>query len=168
MKDALASQDDTDPSVTAEVDPDADDPEASTLLDSIAQDGQGETDTDGEDTAPEKPARSASSPFLLESLYFRSFGERALLERDEEIALAKQLDLGTRQIRQTLHQAVKAGSRLKRTERITECLHTLNTVRRLSGLSATVLNQAERALEELRLDTPGGKVPAPVRKELDA
>ena len=168
MKDALASQDDTDPSVTVEVDPDADDPEASTLLDSIAQGGQAETDTDSEDTAPEKPARSASSPFLLESLYFRSFGERALLERDEELALAKQLDLGTRQIRQTLHQAVKAGGRLKRTERIAECLHTLNTVRRLSGLSATVLNQAERALDELRLDTPGGKVPAPVRKELDA
>lgn len=48
MKDALASQDDTDPSVTVEVDPDADDPEASTLLDSIAQGGQAETDTDSE------------------------------------------------------------------------------------------------------------------------
>ena len=69
-----------------------------------------------------------------------TFGERALLERDEEIALAKQLDLGTRQIRQTLQQAVKAGGRLKRTDRTAECLETLKTVRRLSGLSATVLN----------------------------
>ena len=169
MKDALAIQDDTDQTVAAEVDPDADDPEASTLLDSIVQGNQAETEADSEDSAPEKPARSASSPFLLESLYFRSFGERALLERDEEIALAKQLDLGTRQIRQTLQQAVKAGGRLKRTDRTTECLETLKTVRRLSGLSATVLNQAERALEDLQLDaTTGGRVPVSVRKELDA
>ena len=169
MKDALAIQDDTDPTVAAEVDPDADDPEASTLLDSIVQGNQAETEADSEDSAPEKPARSGSSPFLLESLYFRSFGERALLERDEEIALAKQLDLGTRQIRQTLQQAVKTGGRLKRTDRTTECLETLKTVRRLSGLSATVLNQAERALEELQLDaTTGGRVPVSVRRELDA
>lgn len=169
MKDALAIQDDTDPTVAAEVDPDADDPEASTLLDSIVQGNQAETEADSEDSAPEKPARSGSSPFLLESLYFRSFGERALLERDEEIALAKQLDLGTRQIRQTLQQAVKAGGRLKRTDRTAECLETLKTVRRLSGLSATVLNQAERALEELQLDaTTGGRVPVSVRRELDA
>ena len=63
MKDALAIQDDTDQTVAAEVDPDADDPEASTLLDSIVQGNQAETEADSEDTAPEKPARSASSPF---------------------------------------------------------------------------------------------------------
>ena len=103
MKHALAIEEDTEPSV-AEVDPDADDPEASGLLDSIAQDASNRPEA-------ETPAisRAASSPFLLESLYFRSFGERGLLERDEEIALAKQLDLGTRQIRQALQQAVKVN-----------------------------------------------------------
>ncbi|MCE7978282.1 MAG: hypothetical protein DYH03_14335 [Nitrospira sp. NTP1] len=35
MKHVIAIQDDTDPTVTVEVDPDADDAEASTLLDSI-------------------------------------------------------------------------------------------------------------------------------------
>ncbi|HMV59151.1 MAG TPA: hypothetical protein PKD38_18300, partial [Nitrospira sp.] len=167
MKHAIAIQDDTDPTVTVEVDPDADDAEASTLLDSIAQGDQPEADT--EEAAPEKSLRSASSPFLLESLYFRSFGERGLLERDEEIELAKQLDLGTRQIRQTLLQAVKACSGLKRVEQIAEHIQTLQTVRRLSGLSATALNQADRALEHLLLDsTAGVKVPAAVRKELEA
>ncbi|HNV27091.1 MAG TPA: hypothetical protein PKI21_12510, partial [Nitrospira sp.] len=167
MKHAIAIQDDTDPTVTVEVDPDADDAEASTLLDSIAQGDQPEAET--EEAAPEKPLRSASSPFLLESLYFRSFGERGLLERDEEIELAKQLDLGTRQIRQTLLQAVKASAGLKRVEGAAEHIETLQTVRRLSGLSATVLNQAERALEHLLSDTiAGAKVPTAVRKELDA
>jgi RNA polymerase primary sigma factor len=167
MKDALAIQDDIEPTVAAEVDPDADDPEASTLLDSIAHGDQPEPEA--EETVPEKPLRSASSPFLLESLYFRSFGERGLLERDEEIALAKQLDLGTRQIRQTLQHAAKVCGRLKRTERTTENLQTLQTVRRLSGLSATVLNQAESALIQLQEEAEaGGRTFATVRKELDA
>lgn len=68
MKDALASQDDTDPSVTVEVDPDADDPEASTLLDSIAQGGQAETDTDSEDTAPENRRARPLHRFCLNPL----------------------------------------------------------------------------------------------------
>ncbi|WP_213040683.1 sigma-70 family RNA polymerase sigma factor [Nitrospira defluvii] len=166
MKHASVIQDDTEPSVTVAVDPDADDPEASTLMDSIAQDEQPEVDAEVQE--PERPSRSASSPFLLESLYFRSFGERGLLERDEEIALAKQLDLGTRQIRQALQQAVKLCGRLKRTDHVTEHLQTLQTVRRLSGLSATALNQADEALTHLQLDsTAGGKVPAAVRKELE-
>jgi RNA polymerase primary sigma factor len=169
MKNALAIQDDITPSVAAAVDVDADDPDASNLLDSIAQGDQSATETESEEAVPEKPSRSASSPFLLESLYFRSFGERGLLERDEEIALAKQLDLGTRQIRQALQQAAKVCSRLKRTERTTDNIRILQTVRRLSGLSATVLNQAETALIQLRQETEaGGKVPVSVRKELGA
>ncbi len=168
MKNALAIQDDTDPTVVEEIDTDADDPEASTLLDSIAQDPDDQPEAEPEIEAAAKPARSASSPFLLESLYFRSFGERGLLERNEEIALAKQLDLGTRQIRQMLQQAAKVSGRLKRTERTTEGIQTLQTVRRLSGLSATVLNEAERALESLQVEATGGKAPAAVRKELDA
>ncbi len=167
MKHALTIQDDTEPSVSSQVDPDADDREASGLLDSIAQDDQSEAEP--EVPAPAKISRSASSPFLLESLYFRSFGERGLLERDEEIALAKQLDLGTRQIRHTLQHAVKVAGRLKRTAGTTVYLETLQTVRRLSGLSATALNHAESALANLRLEAAaGGKSGASAQKELDA
>ena len=167
MKHALAIQDDTEPSVVSQVDPDADDPEASGLLDSIAQDQDEQPGTEAATEAPAKTLRSASSPFLLESLYFRSFGERGLLERDEEIALAKQLDLGTRQIRHTLQQAVRVAGRLKRTPATIECLHTLQTVRRLSGLSATALNQADTALANLRREAAAsGKSGSSVRKEL--
>ena len=171
MKHALAIQDDIEPAMVSQVDPDADDPEASGLLDSIAQDpdDQPEAEAPAETEAPAKVSRPASSPFLLESLYFRSFGERGLLERDEEIALAKQLDLGTRQIRHTLQQAAKAAGRLKRTPAITEGIQTLQTVRRLSGLSATALNQADAALSHLRQEAAaGGKAGAATQKELDA
>ncbi|MCC2643516.1 MAG: rpoD [Nitrospira sp.] len=168
MKNSLAIQDDTESAVAAQVDPDADDAEASDLLESIAQADQPETEV--EEPAPEKVSRSASSPFLLESLYFRSFGERRLLERDEEIALAKRIDLGTRQIRQALQQAVKSARRLKRTEGTSECVHQFQTVRRLSGLSATALNQATTSLEYLLQEAAAGgaKYPISIQKELDA
>ena len=84
MKHALTIQDETESSVVTHVDPDADDAEASGLLDSIAQDPDDQPEAEAAVTeaaaAPAKISRSASSPFLLESLYFRSFGERALLE----------------------------------------------------------------------------------------
>ncbi|MCK6494323.1 MAG: sigma-70 family RNA polymerase sigma factor [Nitrospira sp.] len=167
MNDSLLSQDDTEPTATVAVDLDADDAEASDLLDSIAQDDHEETKA--EDPAPERVARSASAPFLLESLYFRSFGERRLLERDEEIALAKQIDLGTRQIRQVLQQITKACASFKGTEATDASLLTLKTVRRLSGLSATALNQAEQAIAQLQsVAERGGKAGASMRKELDA
>lgn len=167
MKQAFAIQDDIEPSVVPQVDPDADDPEASGLLDSIAQDSDDQPEAEPETETPAKVSRSASSPFLLESLYFRSFGERGLLERNEEIALAKQLDLGTRQIRHTLQQAVKVAGRLKRTPAATEGLHMLQTVRRLSGLSATALNQADTALLTLRREAAAsGKSGFSTQKEL--
>ena len=171
MKHALTIQDETESSVVTHVDPDADDAEASGLLDSIAQDPDDQPEAEAAETeaaaAPAKISRSASSPFLLESLYFRSFGERALLEREEEIALAKQLDLGSRQVRHALQLAIKAASRLKRTPAVTAGLHTLQTVRRLSGLSATALNQADAALQDLLHEAAAsGKVGASVRKEL--
>jgi RNA polymerase primary sigma factor len=169
MKHALAIQDDTETAVVSHVYPDADDREASGLLDSIAQDQDtdDQPEVEAEAETPPKISRSASSPFLLESLYFRSFGERGLLERDEEITLAKRLDLGTRQIRHALQQAVKVAGRLKRTPATTAGLHTLQTVRRLSGLSAMALNQADAALSNLRREAiASGKTGASAQKEL--
>ena len=63
--------------VTIAKDVDADDPEASDLLDVIGRDTP-------EEEQPEEPATAVTrtavngGPFILESLYFRSFGERAL------------------------------------------------------------------------------------------
>ncbi|MBM4138469.1 MAG: sigma-70 family RNA polymerase sigma factor [Nitrospira sp.] len=123
----------------AATDRDADHPQASVLMEAI---GRGETDT----AAPALRTSRGASPFLLESLYFQSFGERALLTREEEIATAKRVDQGTRRIRVALHQAVKALGRTKRTPTTLDTIKTLQVVTRLSGLSATVLNGAEQAL----------------------
>jgi RNA polymerase primary sigma factor len=130
------------PTVAADVD--ADDSTASGILEVIGRDA-------GDDAAEEKraPAMRTSqgaSPFLLESLYFRSFGERALLTREQEVVLAKQVDEGTRRIRVALRQAVKLMAKGKRTPELQASIEKLQIIRRLSGLSATALDSAEQVL----------------------
>jgi RNA polymerase primary sigma factor len=166
MHDELISSGDTEHQHQLPKDVDADDAEASGLLDAIGRDSA------EEDNGQASPSAKAShtpsnSPFLLESLYFRSFGERALLTREEEVALAKQIDHGTRAIRTTLQEAIRLFARVKRSDALLDAQRTLQTVRRLSGLSATALNQAERALE--RVITSGSqptKLPQTVGKQL--
>jgi RNA polymerase primary sigma factor len=87
-----------------------------------------------------------ASPFLLESLYFRSFGERELLTRDEEVAVAKQVDQGTRRIRVALRHVVYILARSKRTPALSESIEKLQLVKRLSGLSATALDDTEQTI----------------------
>ena len=137
MKNALAIQDDIDPSVAMEVDPMPITRKPAACW-KACRPRTIRPEAETEDVVPEKVSRSASSPFLLESLYFRSFGERGLLEREEELALAKQLDLGTRQIRQRFSKRSKSAGGLKRIRTGHRAYPTLQTVRRLSGLSATV------------------------------
>ena len=124
---------------------DADDPQASGILKVIGRDGARESVQDEQPAAALRTSHGAS-PFLLESLYFRSFGERALLTREEEVALAKRVDQGTRRIRVALRQAVKTLGRSKRTPALLESLKTLKMIARLSGLSATALDHAEQTM----------------------
>ena len=146
-------------------DVDTDHSEDSDLLDMIGRDS-----VDPE-VAPESPKSTkrqieSSSPFLLESLYFQSFGERPLLTREEETALAKRIDQGSSTIRATLRHAHRLLSRVKRSDAVLEAQHTLQTVRRLSGLSATALDKVEHTLLGLLKGTAGPKLPATVVKSL--
>jgi RNA polymerase primary sigma factor len=126
-------------------DVDADDAKASGMLGMISRVEAGESGP--EDKAPPVMRTSrGASPFLLEALYFRSFGERGLLTREEETAIAKRVDHGTRRIRTALHQAVRALFKCKRTAALVESVKVLQMVKRLSGLSATALDNAEKAL----------------------
>src|SRR5437016_1714664 len=121
--------------VTITKDVDADDPEASDLLDVIGRETSVEEPSE---ELTKKVSRTAvSGPFLLESLYFRSFGERALLTREEEIELAKKIDSGTSTIRKALRRAIRAFSPLKHSDSVVESQRTLQMVRGLSGLSAS-------------------------------
>jgi RNA polymerase primary sigma factor len=146
-------------------DADADHSEDSDLLDMI---GRGAVDPELSQDTPKSPKRQieSSSPFLLESLYFQSFGERPLLTREEETALAKRIDQGSSMIRTALREAHRLLARVKRSEAILEAQYTLQTVRRLSGLSATALDKVEHSLLALMKGNEGLKLPATVVKAL--
>jgi RNA polymerase primary sigma factor len=146
-------------------DADTDHSEDSDLLDMI---GRNSTEVESVQKAPKPIKRQieSSSPFLLESLYFQSFGERALLTREEETALAKRIDQGSTMIRATLLHVHRLLASVKRTQTITEVQQTLQTIRRLSGLSATALDKVERSLLDLIKGEDGVKVPATVIKAL--
>ena len=139
---------------TVTTDVDADDPQASDILEVIGRDKSQESVQEEKAVTAMRTSLGAS-PFLLESLYFRSFGERALLTREEEVVLAKRVDEGTRRIRVALRHAVKTLARSKRTPVLLESVKTLQMVRRLSGLSATALDNVE--VEFLSPDAGGNR-----------
>ena len=148
IKGSLVLDDEKQDGVNPVVDPDADDAGASDLLEVIAHDSQDAERS--EEPVQKKVARTTiDGPFVLESMYFRSFGERPLLVREEEIALAKQIDIGSRNIRQALRSAIKAGAKLKRTDSTTQSLRALQMIRQLSGLSAIALDEALSELQRL-------------------
>jgi RNA polymerase primary sigma factor len=144
-------------------DTDTDHSEDSDLLDMIGRDSSEVAAQ--EIVKPVKRQIESSSPFLLESLYFQSFGERPLLTRDEETALAKRIDQGSTSIRTTLRHAHRLLSRVKRSEPVTDAQDTLQTTRRLSGLSATALDKVEHCLMGLTKGTTV-KLPAAIIKSL--
>jgi len=147
-------------------DVDADNPEDSDLLDMIGRDAADEGQV--QETAPSAKRQAVTDgPFVLESLYFQSFGERELLTREEETALAKRIDQGSSAIRSALRQVVRLFPRMKRTDEVLDAQRTLQSVRRLSGLSATALNRVEESLGTLiGGGTVPSKLPATVTKEL--
>jgi RNA polymerase primary sigma factor len=130
---------------TIQADLDADDSTASGILEVIGRDGGPEPAAEDK-PAPAMRTSQGASPFLLESLYFRSFGERALLTREQEVVLAKQVDEGTRRIRVALRQAVKLLGRGKHTSALRDLIEQLRVIGRLSGFSATALDTGKRLL----------------------
>ena len=152
------------------LDVETDDPEASTMLGAIGRaPGEAEPGEEQEPVVKGPAGRSEDQSMALESLYFRSFGERALLNRQEEITLAKGLDQGTRGIRLALRETVLFAARMRKTERRDAALTALQEVRNLSGFSAIVLDRAEQALAALVAEArTSGKTAASRVKRLSA
>src|SRR5574337_1856254 len=144
MKEGLRVSDEMEIQKTFVPDVDADDAKASGMLGMISREAE-ESGSD-EKSQPAMRTSRGASPFLLEALYFRSFGERGLLTREEETAIAKRVDHGTRRIQAALRQAVRALFKSDRASALADSVTVLQTVRRLSGLSATALDNAEKAL----------------------
>ena len=166
MKENLFPTPEPEELVTMAKDVDADDPEASDLLDVIGKDTS-------EEEQPEEPVKVATraalsgGPFMLESLYFRSFGERALLTREEEVELAKKIDSGTSTIRTALRHTLRVFPKLKRSDSMLEAQHTLQMVKGLSGLSATALDKAEHSLTEMiNQGTGQQKLPVTIARQI--
>ena len=166
MKENLFPSPEPEELVTMAKDVDADDPEASDLLDEIGR----ESSEEEQQEEPQKavtPTAIGGGPFMLESLYFRSFGERALLTREEEVELAKKIDNGTSTIRRVLRHALRIFSRLKRSDSVTEAQRTLQMVRELSGLSATAIDKVQQSLTEMvKQGTGRQKLPLAIVKQL--
>ncbi|MCC6140450.1 MAG: sigma-70 family RNA polymerase sigma factor [Nitrospira sp.] len=134
-----------DQTMTADVD--TDDADASDAIEAIGREAEVDVEPAEQETETATLKTSpGASPFLLESLYFRSFGERALLTREEEIALAKRLDEGSRRIRVALRGVLKILARAKRTPVLLESTKALQLARGLSGFSATALDKVEQAI----------------------
>jgi len=169
-KDQLIDEPQEDIEPAEALDVETDDPEASNMLRVIGREpGEVEPTEEPEPVVKGPAGRSEDQSMALESLYFRSFGERKLLSRDEEITLAKGLDRGTRGIRVALREAVVFAARMRKTDRREQALAILNEIRGLSGFSAIVLERADKALEALLAEArTSGKTAASRVKRLSA
>jgi RNA polymerase primary sigma factor len=171
MKQALRVEEEIEVKQGFAADVDADDARASGVLGRIGRD-EGEGSVPKGTPRPAMRTSQAASPFLLESLYFRSFGERALLSREEEVVIAKQVDQGTRRIRTALRQAIRTLLKTRRIPHYADSAKVLQSVRRLSGLSATALDSAESALNTVLYPSdpslhPAATVARPLQAVLD-
>ncbi len=124
--------------------------EVSGMLEQISYNDATRTSVPVRRTAMGKPRYTGTS-MELETIYFRSFGERALLSKDEETTLAKDISDGTRSIRLALKDALVAGSRLPKSPECSLVLARIRETKGLSGFSATALDRAEVTLRELIL-----------------
>jgi RNA polymerase primary sigma factor len=138
---------------SATVELETDDSEATDLLEMMEREERDDPEEpDAPDQQPVATDRYAGEEgsLALESVYFRSFGNRPLLTREEEIAIAKRIDQGTRAIRTTLRDAIGTAGQMRKDEQILETIISLKEIRILSGFSATALNRADAALASLQ------------------
>ena len=88
-------------------------------------------------------SKSAIKPYnpALESLYFKSFGSRPLLNKDSEIILAKEIDEASSTIRLIINQGLQLTHRLKKCPEKEETVAVLKETLELTGLSAPAVEK---------------------------
>lgn len=96
----------------------------------------------------EEPKKEPSTT-ALETVYFRTFRKRPLLEREDELRLAKDIDESSQNIRASLAQAIQLMKNLANKPHFEKSVHTLNTTRELSGFSAPALDEAHETISGL-------------------
>lgn len=90
----------------------------------------------------------------LESLYFRSFGSRPLLNKDSEIELAKEIDQASRAIRLIIKQSLHLAHILKKGPEREEIIAILKETFVLTGLSAPAIEKLKLVLLALERSNP--------------
>ena len=107
-------------------------------------------ETDGVEATP-VDSKSTIKPYnpALESLYFRSFGSRPLLNKDSEIVLAKEIDDASRAIRLIVKQGLQLTNSLKKCPEKDETLAVLKETVELTGLSAPAVEKLKLTLVAL-------------------
>jgi len=145
---------------------DQDEAPSGTLLNQIVC--SQEPDADPEPAVwPDTEGRSRQNPFLLESLYFRSFRGTALLTKKEELDLAKLIDEATRRIRMSLKNAMALLVHAASPTSVKETIQELSAIRRLSGFSAIALDRADTLISACPGSTAENSLITPeVRQQL--
>jgi RNA polymerase primary sigma factor len=95
-----------------------------------------------------KPSIRGVGP-ALESLYFRSFGSRPLLNKDSEIELAKEIDQASRAIRLIIKQSLHLTQPLNKGPEREKTIALLKETFALSGLSAPAIEKLKFVLLDL-------------------
>ena len=112
-----------------------------------------ETDGAVAKTVDTKSSIKGYSP-ALESLYFRSFGSRPLLNKDSEIELAKEIDDASQAIRLIIKQSLQLTHGLKKSPEKEDAVSLLKETLALSGLSAPAIEKMRSVLLALEKTHP--------------
>ncbi len=90
----------------------------------------------------------------LESLYFKSFGSRPLLNKDSEVELAKEIDQASSAIRLIIKHALQLTHAIKKCPEKEKAISLLNETLELSGLSAPAIEKLKTGLLDLGHSNP--------------
>jgi len=105
---------------------------------------EGSSAADSQETAP-----TEANLAELEWLYFQSFGKKALLTREDEVALGKRIEQGDRQVRRALRAVLSITRGLRQTELLKVYQSDLKAVLGVSGLSATDLEKGKGVIQQV-------------------
>ncbi len=101
-------------------------------------------------TCDNVPLPSKEGMVTLETVYFRDFRSRPLLDPDAELQLAKQLFQGTSGIRDALRDAIKLAGSVRDKPTVSSRIERFGEVVELNGLSAPIIDEVIVSLQALR------------------
>ncbi len=106
------------------------------------------TDRVSTKSSESKPGVKGYSP-ALESLYFRSFGSRPLLNKDSEIELAKEIDDASNAIRLIVKEGLQLTHRIKKCQEKEEAASQLKEILALTGLSSPAVEKLQDVVSKI-------------------